>query len=499
MSIRLRSYSLARILTPAILLATGVAAGCGDGDETTIVETSTGAGGTTTIPEGKAHVRVVHASSDAPAVDLYVAGASEPLLTGLKYGDATDYLEVDAGEYDFELRASPSSASDPVAYRTGPIDLGNKKRITTIAAGLLASDADASKFRVLAYTEEFGPAGGGNAMVRVVHASPDAPSVGIDLHDNDAANPEITGIDRFTASDAAGFTMSAGKAEQIGISANGQRVTAFTTPELPEGAQLFVIATGLTGKLAREADGFALLAIGPDGSLGFIKQNPIVYALHASPNAPAVDAYAGDAELLDNVSFGQLSGALQVPPGDYTLDFFAHEEGSTKPASAPAASAKTGMLDRGERYLTIATGLLGHSTNGFQLASYAEGFDRQTPNEARVRLVHSSPDAPAVDVGILNVEGVVNPVLVSNVSFPQASEPNGIVSGLGTIPLGVTPAGQSSTVVASFHVTTTEGTRAFGIAAGALDPNNGASFRLLVVDTASTPWSVATVHPQPQQ
>jgi hypothetical protein len=64
--------------------------------------------------------------------------------------------------------------------------------------------------------------------------------------------------------------------------------------------------------------------------------------------------------------------------------------------------------------------------------------------------------------------------------------------------LGVTPADANSTVVASFHVTTAAGLRAFAIASGALSSEKGESFRLLVVDTATSPWSVATIHPQPQ-
>lgn len=449
------------------------------------------------VPPGMAMVRVVHGSPDAPAVDVYVAGATAPVIKGLGFGDTSEYLTIPPGSYDLELRASPSSASDPVAYATGNIDIVEGKKITAIAAGLLASDADSSKFRVLAIEEAFGPAGSGNAIVRVVHAGADAPSVGIDLHNDDPSSPEVTGLDRFTSSDAAGIILSAGEALQIGIAAGGQRVTAFTTPALPEGAQLFVIATGLTSRLARDNDGLSLLAVGPDGTVGFIRQNPLVYALHASPNAPQVDAFLEDAELIGNLAFGQLAGPLQVPPGDYSLDFFAATSGTTRPSGSPAATASTGTLAAGERYLTIATGLVGSNTNGFQLASYAEGFDRTSTSEARLRLVHSSPDAPAVDVGILNVENVVNPVLIPNVSFPEASGAEGLSAGIGTLPLGVTPAGSNSTVVASFHVSTTAGVRAFGVAAGALAPQNGASFRLLVVDTQSSPWSVATVHPQP--
>ena len=82
-------------------------------------------------------------------------------------------------------------------------------------------------------------------------------------------------------------------------------------------------------------------------------------------------------------------------------------------------------------------------------------------------------------------------------STRDASAAPGLSVGTGTIPVGVTPAGQNDTVVASFHAPTFAGLRAFGIASGALSPANGESFRLLVVDTSVTPWAIATVHPQP--
>lgn len=493
-----------RMLTAATLIlsaATLTLGGCAD-DPTAPLPTP-GEGGTdgeggegAAPPQGMAMVRVVHGASDAPAVDIYAEGIDVPVIWDLAFGDTSNYLELPPGTYNLQIKAAPSLPEDDVVYETGPIDIEEGDKITTIAAGLLGSTEVADKFRVLAFDESFGPAGSGNAIVRMVHAGADAPSVGIDLHDDDPTSPEITGLDRFTASDAAGVPLTAGEALQIGIAANGQKVTAFTTPELPEGGQLFVIATGLTGKLAREGDGFSLLAVGPDGTVGFIRQNPVVYALHASPDAPTVDVFAGDAELIDGLSFGQLASPLQLPPGNYDLSFYGNTVGSERPASPSAADAATGTLEPGERYLTVATGLLGGGTNGFQLASYAEGFEL-SGDDPRLRLVHSSPDAPAVDIGVLNVENVVNPVLVSDVSFPAASAAPGLSPGLGTIPLGVTPAGENDTVVASFHVTTALGLRAFGLAAGALDQQNGQSFRLLVVDTAVSPWSVATVHPQP--
>ncbi len=482
----------------AVMVTTGLfaVAGCTTNETEVIEVTPPGEGGEggggTTIPAGKAMVRVVHSSSDAPSVDVW--SGSVQLATGLAYGDTSEWLMVDAGTYDIQIKASPSTADSAAAFEVKGVELEEKSKVTAVAAGLLASTADATKFRVLPIKEDFNPAGSGSAIARVIHASPDAPTVGIDLHDDDASSPELSGIDRFTDTGAQGFPLSSGEALQIGIVAGGSRVTAFTTPELPEGAELLIVATGLVAEPGDAGDGFSLLAVGPEGSVGFIRQNPIVYPLHASPNAPAVDLYAGEA-LLGSLAFGQLGGPVQVPPGDYAIDF---RVAGSDPTSAPAITAQTGMVEAGGRYLTIATGFLGDSgESAFRLASYAEQFSRDKNDEALLRIVHSSPDAPEVDLGVLNVEGVVNPVLVSGLSFGEASESAGMSPGLGTIPIGVTPAGANGTVVASFHVGTKPGLRAFGIASGALSAEKGESFRLLAVDTASTPWTVATVFPQP--
>ena len=53
---------------------------------------------------GKAHVRFVHASPDAPAVDIAVTGG--PVLFGnVSFKGVGDYLPVDAGTYDLEARS----------------------------------------------------------------------------------------------------------------------------------------------------------------------------------------------------------------------------------------------------------------------------------------------------------------------------------------------------------------------------------------------------------
>ncbi len=307
--------------------------------------------------------------------------------------------------------------------------------------------------------------------------------------------PEIQALARFENTGEAGVELPAGQELQIGIWAGNplQRVTAFTTPQLPAGGELFVIATGSLAKLPREADGFALLAVGPTGAIGFIRQNPVLYALHAGPDAPAVDIFAGSLELVDNISFAGLSDGIQVPPGAYTLDFFPTSPGSDRPAGTPAASLDTPILNAGERYVAVATGFLAPDMGEqpFQLLAYREGFAFDAAN-TRARAIHASPDAPAVDIGTAS-GGTIDAVVFEDLVFAEGSEAAGTAIPATSLTLGVAPTGNTA-AVATFDVTTVGDLRAFTIAVGALSPDTGEEgFRLVLVNTSASPWTASEI------
>ncbi|MBI5537373.1 MAG: DUF4397 domain-containing protein [Deltaproteobacteria bacterium] len=447
----------------------------------------------------KAMLRVVHASPTAPAVDLYVKGSSTPVASGLQYGKSTSYLEVPAGTYDIEIRAAGASPSDPPAFEVTGLALADGAKYTAVAAGDLASTNADDKFRVLPLEEKFEAAAAGKVRLRIVHAGFDAPTVDLDVGNDDPTKPEISAVARFADTGAAGVELPAAQALQVGIASASSTVTAFSAPPLPEGVQAFVIATGELKLAPRDDKGFALLAVLPDSTTVWLKQNPFVYALHASPDAPAVDIYAGAAEVFDNVAFGQM-GRIQVPPSDYTLDFFAGQAGPTpKPAGAPAASAKTPKLEAGGSYLAIATGLLAQTgEKAFQLVALAEGFDVPDSGKTRVRVVHASPDAPAVDLGTVTTAGTLDPSPpITNLSFPGATDAMGLALPATALTLGLAATGSLSTVK-EFAVALPDGGRLFAIAAGMLSPAaNQPPLQLLVVNASSTSildkWTVASV------
>ncbi len=113
-------------------------------------------------------LQVIHASPDAPAVDVVVDGGV--LVPGLEFPDATDFIEVPGGTYN----VSVTVAGNPGAVAIGPVDLDLVPgvRYSVFAVGELAA------IEPLILTDDPRRVAT-NAKVRIVHASPTAANVDI--------------------------------------------------------------------------------------------------------------------------------------------------------------------------------------------------------------------------------------------------------------------------------------------------------------------------------
>lgn len=470
-----RRFATSLMLLPLLALMAAFT-GCSDDDDPTSPDLGKGA-----------MLRVVHASPDAPAVDVYAEGVAAPLIEDLAYGDTSDYLELAAGTYNIQLRAAGSSPTGPIAYETGDLSIAEDAVITAVAIGLLSPSGGDEAFRVLPLVEDFAAGSAGQARVRVLHGSADAPAVALDIA-NDGM-PEVMDFAFGEETGAAGVALPAATALQVGIWAGTPlaRITAFTTPALPDQGQLFLIATGLLRELPRSEAGFSLLAVGPTGTIGFIRQNPQVYALHGSPDAPPVDIWAGGAPLIEDLAFAELAGPLQLAPGSTTLDFTA--AGSTDIVT----SLGTPTLAAGERYLVTAAGFLTPvgDQEAFTLLPLAEGFTGA--GAVTLRALHGSGDAPAVDLGTVSGGGFTPVAGLTDLAFGESSAGAGLALPAGPIVLGVAATG-TTTPVATFRVAPAAGQRLLALALGSL-AGDGEDFRLVLVDTAPAIWSAFSVLP----
>lgn len=82
---------------------------------------------------GKAHVRFVHLSPNAPAVDVALDGGAV-VFANKAFKEATAFTPLDAGSYDLEVRVAGGST---VALDLDPITLEAGKIYTVFAKGFL--------------------------------------------------------------------------------------------------------------------------------------------------------------------------------------------------------------------------------------------------------------------------------------------------------------------------------------------------------------------------
>lgn len=128
-----------------------------------------------------AKVRVVHASPDAPAVDVFVDGTAA--LTNVTFFTASDYLDLPAGPH--KVAVAPAGAGESAAVISADVTLEAGKAYTVAAVGKLA------EIKAQIYNDNLAAPAAGKAHVRVIHASPDAPAVAVKLADGTALIPTL--------------------------------------------------------------------------------------------------------------------------------------------------------------------------------------------------------------------------------------------------------------------------------------------------------------------
>jgi hypothetical protein len=435
-----------------------------------------GEGGAVTAP--KARLRVVHASPSAPSVDIYPKGSAAAAVEGVAYGDASDFIEVDAGTIAFDLRAAGADASDDPAFTTEDVELDAGADYTFVAAGDFANAADEDVgFRVLALEHDFEAPAAGTAVARVVHATSAWETVDLDVVATNGV--DIPALARFGSE--SNVVIPAATALPIAFQTADAVLSQLTVPKLTAGSELFVIATGNPGFPFRApANGFALLVVDQDGKVSWVKENPWIHMAHAS-DVSTVDVYetthtAAAAKLADNLAAESL-GAFQLPPSAAGVTLKAVADDAASGAATALATGATSTLELGEHYLSYI------ASNTIQTVH--EQFDLEQPTKVMLRGVHASTAiAATVDIGAV-VSNALSNVLIDSVVPTESSAEAGIATNPGNIILG-----------ASAHSTTT--LLAQKTLSGATAPIAGErDFVLLVgagslwvVDTSVAGWSL---------
>jgi hypothetical protein len=174
-----------------------------------------------------------------------------------------------------------------------------------------------------------------------------------------------------------------------------------------------------------------------------------VRVLHASPDAPAVDIYLDDAivDALTNVPFGTISDYLAIPAGGHNIKVYA-----TGTTADPVIDADV-TVTAGGAYTVAATGALADIT-----AQVLEDEPAPTLSSAKVRVIHFSADAPAVDIATAGSS--VDEAVVKGLEYPEATGYLELPGG--TYDLEVRLAGETTVALPLADVTIEDG-RAYSV------------------------------------
>ena len=169
------------------------------------------------------YLRVVHASPDAPPVDVLVE--NETVLSDVPFGAVSDYLGLEAGTYNVTIAAADDP--DTVVF-DGNVTLDARTVTTLTATGEISEDAETS-FEPVAYADTaFTPAENDSA-VRIVHLSPDAPTVDVTAADGEvvlADNVSFQNASDYVSVPAGDYTV------EIRAATEGNNGTVVTTVDV---------------------------------------------------------------------------------------------------------------------------------------------------------------------------------------------------------------------------------------------------------------------------
>ncbi len=134
-----------------------------------------------------------------------------------------------------------------------------------------------------------------------------------------------------------------------------------------------------------------------------------VNIVHASPDAPAVDIFVDGAKAVENLAFGTATGWVALPAGEHQVQVAPTGEEADAAVIDATVDLKADMA-----YEVAAIGAAAEITAAIFPVDLAVSTDTEN---AAVRVIHASPDAPAVDVAVKGGD-----VLVENLAFPDASD-----------------------------------------------------------------------------
>ncbi|MCO5250803.1 MAG: DUF4397 domain-containing protein [Candidatus Kapabacteria bacterium] len=385
------------------------------------------------MSENNTDVLVFHGATDAPTVDVVEVGVGAgTIVDDLSYSEFQGYLELPTADYKLEIRDETGTVT--VASYLAPLStLGLEgEAITVIASGFLnpANNSNGSAFGLWVAHPWGGPllelqpvtSETSTSRVQIIHNSADAAAASVDVWLN-----ETKLLENFAFRTATPFIDApAGVEFTVSIQAPGS-----TSPENPiwsekytlaEGETYILVANGIvsaSGYIPVQPFNLYVYDMGREAAVDNMKTDVLVF--HGSTDAPKVDVVetlVGAGTIIDDLSYGEFSGYLELPNADFILEV--RDETGEVTVATYSAPLKT-LQAQGAAISVFASGFLNPILNSdgpaFGLfAALADGTVLELP----LTNIASVDEINEIGLLIENYPNPFNDVISVNLSIEQS-------------------------------------------------------------------------------
>lgn len=416
----------------------------------------------------KASVAVLHASPDAPKVDVLVN--DDTVLEAVDFTEGSELLTLASDTYT--IAVDGILPGDERTTVIGPVDLpfDANTRYVIIAANSL------EMIEPIVVTADVTGVASDQVRVQVVHATASAPEVDVYVTAPDADINDTEPLGTFGYKGDLGPVEVPADNYQVRVTLKDTKNVLFDSGSVPltGGSDLVIAAV----KNTKVGDGYAPIQLvvldGTTSSVITDKNTPaFVRVIHDSPDAPPVDIIVNNnfnEPLVEDFGYTDFTPYVNVASGTYNI-------------KVAVADTQNAVIDAN---VTFEKGSM-QSVYAVNEVAEIEPLilhddNRSVATEAKVRLVHGSPTAGTVDIYVTAPDANISNVEPA-FSGIQFKDETGYVSlAEGDYQVRVTPTGSKDAVIDTGALSLSTGGIYTAVARDATMNEEDGTFGLILLD-----------------